>query len=111
MKLLNYLKRNTAIGEFVRKDIIGKLVIVNPELATKIMFRLSQGYSLNLRKPKTLNEKIQYLKLNDYYENPNVTMAVDKYRVREYLNDYLGGCIISWLMIWLEKDFTTQWMK
>jgi hypothetical protein len=83
---INELKHNKIISTMVRKGIIANLVLVNPEMATKLLFRLSQGYSLNLKNPKTLNEKLQYLKLNDYYENTTVTMAVDKYRVREYLN-------------------------
>lgn len=60
----------------------------NPVLATKILFRISQGYALNLEEPKTLNEKLQYLKLNDYYNNELVTKVVDKYRVREYIEEF-----------------------
>ena len=32
-----------------------------------------------------MNEKLQYLKLHDYYKNDLVTQVVDKYRVREYI--------------------------
>lgn len=49
---------------------------------------------LNLKNPKTLNEKIQYLKLYDYKNNELVTTLVDKYKVREYLiNLGLGGVL------------------
>ncbi len=40
---------------------------------------------LNLKKPSDLNEKLQYLKLRTYYNNPVITECVDKYRVRDYL--------------------------
>ena len=45
------------------------------------------GFSepLDLENPTTINEKLQYLKLNQYYNNPLITMCVDKYRVKEYL--------------------------
>lgn len=40
---------------------------------------------LDMKNPKTINEKMQYLKLNTYYNNPLVTKCVDKYLVKEYL--------------------------
>ena len=47
------------------------------------------GFSkpLDLENPVTINEKLQYLKLNQYYNNPVVTRCVDKYRVKEYLRE------------------------
>lgn len=47
------------------------------------------GFSkpLDLTNPITINEKLQYLKLNQYYNNPVVTRCVDKYRVKEYLKE------------------------
>ena len=41
------------------------------------------GYKLNLKKPQTFNEKIQWLKLYD--RNPEYTKMVDKYSVKEYV--------------------------
>ena len=41
---------------------------------------------MNLKNPNNINEKIQFLKLNDYNNNDIITMCVDKYRVREYLD-------------------------
>lgn len=42
---------------------------------------------LDLENPVTVNEKLQYLKLNQYYNNSLVTTCVDKYRVKEYLEE------------------------
>lgn len=56
---------------------------INPKLELKLLFRLKQGYKLNLKNPKTFNEKIQWIKLND--KNPLMTKCVDKYTVREYV--------------------------
>lgn len=54
------------------------------QLARKI-YRSNFGQNPDLKNPHNINEKIQYLKLNTYYNNPIITMCVDKYRIREYL--------------------------
>lgn len=54
----------------------------------KIMFKMNLGYPLKLDAPKTYNEKIQWLKLND--RNPVYTKLVDKYAVRQYVADKVG---------------------
>lgn len=46
------------------------------------------GYFLNLKKPTTFNEKLQWLKLND--RNDLYTKLADKYAVREYVRSILG---------------------
>ncbi|MDO6819738.1 ATP-grasp fold amidoligase family protein [Zobellia sp. 1_MG-2023] len=65
----------------------GRYVI--PE-ATVLKFRFKKmlGYSLNLDLPKTYNEKIQWLKLNDRSEL-HVTCA-DKFAVREHIEKKIG---------------------
>lgn len=44
---------------------------------------------LDLERPRTFNEKIQWLKLHD--RNPLYTELVDKYEVRRHIADVLGG--------------------
>lgn len=51
-------------------------------------YRVSTGKKLNMRNPKTFNEKIQWLKVNDH--NPIYTILVDKYNVREYVKNVVG---------------------
>lgn len=58
---------------------------ISPKFVTRITYRFSFGKKLNLKCPHTINEKIQWLKLNTYMDNPLVTQCADKYRVREYL--------------------------
>ena len=62
----------------------------SPKTASKILFNKNQSKKLDLKNPKTFNEKLMYLKLNDYYDNELVTICVDKYRVREYIQK--KGC-------------------
>jgi len=57
-------------------------------LHLKINFKFSCGYSLNLKNPKTFNEKIQWLKL--YGNLQKYTDLVDKYEVRKYIAERIG---------------------
>ena len=70
---------------------------VNPTLELKILFRLKCGYKLNLENPKTYNEKLQWIKLNE--KNPLLTKCCDKYAVREYVESKGCGEILNEL-IW-----------
>ncbi|MDQ5987597.1 MAG: hypothetical protein CSYNP_03342 [Syntrophus sp. SKADARSKE-3] len=54
----------------------------------KRSFKSGFGYELNLDRPKTLNEKIQWLKLN--HRTPLHTICADKYAVREYVKEKIG---------------------
>lgn len=58
---------------------------ISPVLASKILFKLSINKKLNLKKPKTFNEKLMWLKLN--WQNPLVVKCADKYEVRSYVKE------------------------
>lgn len=58
------------------------------KLFIKLMFWGIMGYKLDLKNPKDLNEKLQWLKLYD--RNPEYTKLVDKYEVREYIKETIG---------------------
>ena len=58
---------------------------INPELDLKILFRIKQGYKLNLKNPQTFNEKVQWIKLYD--KNRLMPKCTDKYLVRQYVED------------------------
>lgn len=66
------------------------LSVISPELASKFLYRRAFGKKLDLNKPITLNEKLMWLKLNTYYNNPLITQCADKYRVRDYITQC--GC-------------------
>ncbi|WP_047245782.1 ATP-grasp fold amidoligase family protein [Maribacter thermophilus] len=51
-------------------------------------FKECFGHPLNLQDPKTLNEKINWLKLN--YQHPKATQFADKYAVRDYIAETIG---------------------
>ncbi|MFW6015505.1 MAG: ATP-grasp fold amidoligase family protein [bacterium] len=69
------------------------------ETYIKIAYRLKMGKKLNLDAPKSYNEKLQWLKLNNY--KPEYTKYVDKYEVREYIGDTIGDeYLIPLLGVW-----------
>lgn len=69
----------------------------------KRIFRKRVGYPLNLEKPRTFNEKLQWLKLYDH--NPLYTKMVDKYEAKKYVADIIGEeYIIPTLGIWNQFD-------
>ncbi len=57
----------------------------SPSTVLKILFKLKVGYKLDLKKPATYNEKLQWIKLN--YKHPLLTKLVDKYTVRKYVEE------------------------
>ena len=54
----------------------------------KILFKLMTQKELNLNNPKSFNEKLQWLKLND--RKKEYTQMVDKYEVKKYVSDKIG---------------------
>lgn len=71
-------------------SVIGKR---NPELITRIRYRLRFHKKLNLDNPENLNEKIQYLSLRT--DTSEWTRLTDKYAVREYVKECGLGDILN----------------
>lgn len=66
------------------------LSLISPELNTRVVYLMKFKKRIDLKNPKTLDEKIQWLKLNKYKNNSLVTRCVDKYLVRTYVEEC--GC-------------------
>ena len=58
--------------------------------AIKMLYKQTFQCPLDLENPRDLNQKIQWLKVYEYKNNPLVTKCADKYRVREYVKEL--GC-------------------
>jgi hypothetical protein len=71
------------------------LTLLSPTLNTKARYRAVFGKKLNLKHPKTLNEKILWLKLKRYMKDPLIIQCSDKYRVREYVKRCGYGNILN----------------
>lgn len=77
--------------------------IKSDELYLKMVYWLSMGKKLNLKDPKTFNEKLQWLKL--YNRKPEYTIMVDKVKAKEYVAKIIGKeHIIPTLGVWDDPD-------
>lgn len=65
----------------------------------KLYFRLNLHRKLDLKNPKCLNDKLQWMKFN--YRFPLQTIVSDKYAVREYVAEKIGTeYLIPLLGVW-----------
>lgn len=94
--IINYVKEPNKIGLAILTHFMTWL----PDAVyLRIMFRLRMGYDLNLRNPKTFNEKLQWLKL--YNRREEYTNMVDKYEAKKVAEKILGkDYIIPALGVW-----------
>ena len=78
-------------------------LIKSDDLYLKMVYWLSMGKKLNLKDPKTFNEKLQWLKL--YNRKPEYTVMVDKVKAKEYVAKIIGKeHIIPTLGVWDDPD-------
>ena len=94
IKFIKHLYDDTTIGHLLISPVkklydIYIFHILPEKIFIKRTFKIILGYNLNLENPKTLNEKTQWLKLND--RTPLHTLCADKYAVREHIKEKIGG--------------------
>jgi len=91
-KIIDYL-RNDPI-KLIKKIILvimrgpGIRHLISNSLYVKCNYKWVTGGKLNLKNPRSFNEKIQWLKV--YERNPMYTILSDKYCVREYVSRKIG---------------------
>ena len=77
----------------------GWLNWMSDEAYLKLVYRIKMGKRLNLKSPRSFNEKVQWLKLYD--RKPLYTELVDKYEVRKHIDQTIGkGYLIPLLGVW-----------
>ena len=87
---INYMMRQELNDEKIQK------------IATDI-FQEKLGYTPNLDNPRSMNEKIFWMKLN--YHDPLVTTCCDKFAVKNYVTEKLGeGYVVPTIATWENPD-------
>lgn len=77
------------------------------KLYLQMLYRRDFNKKLDLKNPKTFNEKLQWMKLYD--RRPEYTTMVDKYAVKEYVAKIIGeDYIIPSLGVW-DKPEDIDW--
>lgn len=79
------MDRESLIYRLRRKFQVIMYKILSHEKLSKLYYKIYLHENLNLDNPQTFNEKLQWLKLYYYSNNPLVVTCTDKYTVREYV--------------------------
>lgn len=98
--MLNNRIRTIRNPHSVLLPLIYKTVRLWPDkLYLQMLYRLLMHKPLNLKNPKSFNEKLQWLKL--YNRKHQYTLMVDKLKVKDYVADLIGEeYIIPTLGVW-----------
>ena len=86
MKALRADPLGYLITRMARKKLLGW---APDEMSLRLLFRGEMKRWPDLKNPRTYNEKLQWLKLHD--RRPLYTQLVDKYAVRRYVAERIGG--------------------
>lgn len=87
------------------------LTLINPKLNTAVTYYVKFRKRWDPQHPITLNDKILWLKYNTYWNNSTITMCVDKYRVRTYLEERGFGFLLNDLLGVYYKAEDIEWDK
>ena len=85
-KIINYIRNPRVFFKVLLVNLAP--LIKSDKLYIALKWKLTMDYPLNLNSPKTFNEKLQWLKLND--RNPLYTTMVDKYKAKQYVASIIG---------------------
>lgn len=93
------------VAHRVYEICLSAVTLISPILNTKLYYRISHGKKLDLKNPKGFNEKILWLKLNNYMNNPTIIQCADKYAVRRYIKDKGYGInLVNLLAVYKSVD-------
>lgn len=96
-KIVKYATNPAA--RFSYNNALGIYKKMNDKTFLERAFRFNLGYELDLDNPKTLNEKLQWLKIYD--RHPEYTRMVDKYESKKFVASIIGEeHIIPTLGVW-----------
>ena len=102
-KMMRLIKKALKNPKAALLVMLSKCYFLSDCLYIKLQYFITFGRRINLKNPKTFNEKLNWLKLND--RNPQYPDLVDKYKVRSYIKDVLGEeYLIPLLGVWDSFD-------
>lgn len=82
-----------------------------PLFSTRLFMRRKLGYDLDLENPKSLNQKMQWLKIYVYSNDKRVADRIDKYKVRTIIEESgLGNTLTKLYGVW-DKAEDIDWDK
>lgn len=98
-KILQLIKEKKLLSSVIKHIDLLLLERVNPEKYLIKLGREFLGYDMDLKNPRTLNEKLNWYKIN--YKNSLMTTCVDKIAVDDYIfKKGLGSILLTKYKIW-----------
>lgn len=77
----------------MREKILRILSFIPDKSMVKLQYRIKTGRNLNLKDPQRYTEKLQWYKL--FYKDPIMIKCVDKYDVRQYIEEKGMGELLN----------------
>ena len=105
---MKYIKKIIANPIHCLKVLLFNLInliepFISDKLFIRLQFRVSVGYWPNLERPRTFNEKLQWLKFNDIH--PEYTQLVDKIEAKKKVQSIIGEkYVIPTIGVWNTID-------
>lgn len=101
MKLIKYIKNPYRIFPYLAEYRL--LKFLPDRVFLRLVYRGLMSKKLDLNNPTTYNEKLQWLKLNDFHDF--YTDIVDKYEVRKFVESKIGDKYLTKLFgVWSNFD-------
>ena len=102
-------KEYNLVKEKLRFWIYSCLTVISPKLSTEIQYYIQNGRMPNLENPCTFSEKLSWLKLNYYANDPLVQQCSDKLAVREYVRACDCGELLNELYATYNRVSDIDW--
>ena len=97
------MERDSLVYKVRRSGQMLAAKILPGEWLSKLYSKAVMGKTVDLKTPKTFNEKIQWCKLYYYPKDPLVVQGADKYAVREYIKQKgLAHTLVPLLGAWAD---------
>ncbi|MCR4825906.1 MAG: hypothetical protein K5882_03040 [Bacteroidales bacterium] len=87
------------------------MTTISPKWTINLLFRLCHHRKPDLENPKTLDEKLQWMKLHYYKDNALVKQCADKWRVRDYVKECGLESILTEVIACYDDPKEIQWEK
>lgn len=104
MKIVTIIKEIGDRPQRLLELLLNRTCNILPQwIYLSIKFKMKMGKWPNILHPKTYNEKLQWLKINDH--NPLYTQMVDKYEAKNWASNIIGSdYIIDTIGCWNSPD-------
>ncbi len=91
------------LTHFLARVLMKTNALYSDRVYLRMLYYLTMGKKLHLDDPKTMNEKLQWLKINQ--RDPLLTTLVDKLTVKDYVSEKIGAEFVCPLLgVWDSFD-------